>query len=198
MVAMVATGQKSTLGAVARHPGADVGYQGVLTGGTVAARVEAGQGHADSTPTRGAPIPSLGLGGGTTRSVSDKASCMVTDLLAKSRRMSNADMLGPVNSPGSGVAVEAFAPSRRPLPREDSDATGTAHDALLGTERSQGHRTSTLGCLDECQPGSGWHARCDCVAVAASHGCSADEATHHQKQVPRLPSKRARHFYPRR
>ena len=96
------------------------------------------------------------------------------------------------------AAVEASAPSRRPLPREDSDATGTAHDALLGTERSQGHRTSTLGCLDECQPGSGWHARCDCVAVAASHGCSADEATHHQKQVPRLPSKRARHFYPRR
>ena len=78
------------------------------------------------------------------------------------------------------------------------DATGTAHDALLGTDRSQGHRTSTLGCLDECQPGSGWHVRCDCVAVAASHGCSADEATHHQKQVPRLPSKRARHFYPRR
>ena len=96
------------------------------------------------------------------------------------------------------IYLEASAPSRRPLPREDSDATGTAHDALLGTERSQGHRTSTLGCLDECQPGSGWHARCDCVAVAASHGCSADEATHHQKQVPRLPSKRARHFYPRR
>ena len=61
MVAMVATSLKVTLGAVARHPGADVGYQGVLTGGTVAARVEAGQGHADSTPTRGAPIPSLGL-----------------------------------------------------------------------------------------------------------------------------------------
>ena len=96
------------------------------------------------------------------------------------------------------LTLEALAPSRRPLPREDSDATGTAHDALLGTERSQGHRTSTLGCFDECQPGSGWHARCDCVAVAASHGCSADEATHHQKQVPRLPSKRARHFYPRR
>ena len=70
MVAMVATSLKVTLGAVARHPGADVGYQGVLTGGTVAARVEAGQGHADSTPTRGAPIPSLGLGGATTRSVS--------------------------------------------------------------------------------------------------------------------------------
>ena len=60
MVAMVATSLKVTLGAVARHPGADVGYQGVLTGGTVAARVEAGQGHADSTPTdaaaRGAPL----------------------------------------------------------------------------------------------------------------------------------------------
>ena len=64
MVAMVATSLKVTLGAVARHPGADVGYQGVLTGGTVAARVEAGQGHADSTPTRGAPIPSLGLAAG--------------------------------------------------------------------------------------------------------------------------------------
>ena len=37
MVAMVATSLKVTLGAVARHPGADVGYQGVLTGGTVAA-----------------------------------------------------------------------------------------------------------------------------------------------------------------
>ena len=61
---MVATSLKVTLGAVARHPGADVGYQGVLTGGTVAARVEAGQGHADSTPTRGAPIPSLGLAAG--------------------------------------------------------------------------------------------------------------------------------------
>ena len=35
MVAMVATSLKVTLGAVARHPGADVGYQGVLTGGTV-------------------------------------------------------------------------------------------------------------------------------------------------------------------
>ena len=41
MVAMVATSLKVTLGAVARHPGADVGYQGVLTGGTVAARVPA-------------------------------------------------------------------------------------------------------------------------------------------------------------
>ena len=61
---MVATSLKVTLGAVARHPGADVGYQGVLTGGTVAARVEAGQGYADSTPTRGAPIPSLGLAAG--------------------------------------------------------------------------------------------------------------------------------------
>ena len=72
MVAMVAASLKDTLGAVARHPGADVGYQGVLTGGTVAARVEAGQGHADSTPTDAeAPIPSLGLGGATTRSVSD-------------------------------------------------------------------------------------------------------------------------------
>ena len=106
--------------------------------------------------------------------------------------------IAPQHRGAARVPVEALAPSRRPLPREDSDATGTAHDALLGTERSQGHRTSTLGCLDECQPGSGWHARCDCVAVAASHGCSADEATHHQKQVPRLPSKRARHFYPRR
>ena len=65
MVAMVATSLKVTLGAVARHPGADVGYQGVLTGGTVAARVEAGQGHADSTPTDAeAPIPSLGLAAG--------------------------------------------------------------------------------------------------------------------------------------
>ena len=63
MVAMVATSLKVTLGAVARHPGADVGYQGVLTGGTVAARVEAGLGRADSTPTRGAPLASLGLGG---------------------------------------------------------------------------------------------------------------------------------------
>ena len=71
MVAMVATSLKVTLGAVARHPGADVGYQGVLTGGTVAARVEADQGRADSTPTRGAPLASLGLGGATTRSVSD-------------------------------------------------------------------------------------------------------------------------------
>ena len=68
MVAMVATSLKVTLGAVARHPGADVGYQGVLTGGTVAARVEAGQGHADSTPAdaeaRGTPLPSLGLAAG--------------------------------------------------------------------------------------------------------------------------------------
>ena len=32
MVAMVATGQKSTLGAVARHPGADVGYPGRIVG----------------------------------------------------------------------------------------------------------------------------------------------------------------------
>ena len=32
MVAMVATGQKSTLGAVARHPGAGVGYLGRLVG----------------------------------------------------------------------------------------------------------------------------------------------------------------------
>ena len=68
MVAMVATSLKVTLGAVARHPGADVGYQGVLTGGTVAARVEAGQGHADFTPAdeeaRGTPLPSLGLAAG--------------------------------------------------------------------------------------------------------------------------------------
>ena len=83
-------------------------------------------------------------------------------------------------------------PYRRPALR------GAAHDALLGTERSQGHRTSTLGCFDECQPGSGWHPRCDCEAVAASHRYSADEATHHQKQSSRLPSKRARRFYPRR
>ena len=94
---------------------------------------------------------------------------------------------------GRGLSsVAKTAPYRRP------DATGTAHDALLGTDRSQGHRTSTLGCLDECQPGSGWHPRCDCVAVAASHGCSANEATHHQKQSSRLPSKRARRFYLRR
>ena len=46
--------------------------RGVLTGGTVAARVEAGLGRADSTPTDAeAPLPSLGLGGATTRSVSD-------------------------------------------------------------------------------------------------------------------------------
>ena len=32
MVAMVATGQKSTLGAVARHPGAGVGYPGRIVG----------------------------------------------------------------------------------------------------------------------------------------------------------------------
>ena len=72
MVAMVATSLKVTLGAVARHPGADVGYQGVLTGGTVAARVEAGQGHADSTPTDArCTNPEPRLGGGTTRFVSD-------------------------------------------------------------------------------------------------------------------------------
>ena len=94
----------------------------------------------------------------------------------------------------SEIRVEALAPYRRPLRSEDRPA----HDALLGIERSQGHRTSTLGCLDECQPGSGWHARCDCVAVAASHRYSADEATHHHKQSPRLASKRARRFYPRR
>ena len=77
MVAMVATSLKVTLGAVARHPGADVGYQGVLTGGTVAARVEAGQGHADSTPTdaeaRGTPLPSLGLAAGR------RDSCPIVD-----------------------------------------------------------------------------------------------------------------------
>ena len=42
--------------------------QGFLTGGTVAARVEAGQGHADFTPAdeeaRGTPLPSLGLAAG--------------------------------------------------------------------------------------------------------------------------------------
>ena len=42
--------------------------QGVLTGGTVAARVEAGQGHANSTPADteacGTPLPSLGLAAG--------------------------------------------------------------------------------------------------------------------------------------
>ena len=35
MVAMVATGQKSTLGAVARHPGAGVGYLCRLVGSSM-------------------------------------------------------------------------------------------------------------------------------------------------------------------
>ena len=35
MVAMVATGQKSTLGAVARHPGAGVGYLGRSVGSSM-------------------------------------------------------------------------------------------------------------------------------------------------------------------
>ena len=51
---------ESAVQAAARTFEAD---QGVLTGGTVAARVEAGLGRADSTPTRGAPLASLGLGG---------------------------------------------------------------------------------------------------------------------------------------
>ncbi len=68
MVAMVATSLKVTLGAVARHPGADVGYQAGRHGrGPCGSRPRTRRFHADARCTN----PEPRLGGETTRSVSD-------------------------------------------------------------------------------------------------------------------------------
>ena len=52
------------------------------------------------------------------------------------------------------VVVEASPPYRRLLRSEDARLADAAQDAMLGTERIQGHPTSALRCLDGRQPGS--------------------------------------------